>query len=537
MADGTKIGDVYIDVHADTSKFEQDLRDVQNKRSGGTGGAGGGSLTTAAAAATGAGLFSSTTQVASIQLIKNSMKQLTFAILSFKVAIKSSLASMTFFYGTMRMLGGGVITSVVRGLRAISLSGLIRSFADFANTCTKGLLGIGHALASLLKSVSSGIPLIGRLMKFILNPIFLLIATLILAGVSLRKVAGVSEEIKGIWNDIGRMVTVYGRLWTSITGIIPILKSMHGITDAIATNLENWAGFINTVFQGFTGGLRTAFKIANMILTVLKNIISLKFGNIFKDFWQQFKDLFKKNPLEAAEESAKKIKQALQFLQADDLFKKMQELAIGTKENKNPKKEGEGFSWKGLFESIKIAISDMVTDISNAIKSIWDKVKEPITAFSGWFVNKIRETYSFVKGIYENITSGITKIFTYIGKMVDWLLEKIVSLINKIPGVNIKLPEVKLPKELPKELPKTVNEKRKTTLEEYNAIVRSPEEKTPQLTPYDKPLATPQSNAKTREDIEKEANAILKEIANNTRKSAGPQQNIFSGQYQLGVSL
>lgn len=220
---------------------------------------------------------------------------------------------------------------------------------------------------------------------------------------------GIVDTIKGLIQTIlGLIATLFMSIVVIVETVILTIATLIG--GSIATIWGLWSGFFNGLFT-FISGLWNTIK------------------QLFSDIWSIITNFFKNfvNGFKQAREEGHNIFTSLLI-----------RLWSGIK----------GF-FSDLWNTIKTLFSNLGTTIANSFAAFIDGFKNAFKTVFDWFSEKIlqpirqtiKETYEKVlKPVFEWTANGIQTLWSGLKKIVNGfagLINSVLSVINKIPGVSI----------------------------------------------------------------------------------------------------
>ena len=304
------------------------------------------------------------------------------------------------------------------------------------------------------------------------NPIGIIIAAiaaLVAAFVLLwNKSEGFRKFWIGLWEKIKE---VAGNVWEAIKGFFSAAWDfIKGIWDGVA-------GFFSTIFETIKNIIMTyiniwitIFKTAvNVVITIWNAIVGF-----FKGLWEKITAIFAavgnffKERFQAAVNNIKTV-----FAVVANFFKNVWN------------KIKQIFSvvanfFKERFQNAVNNIKLVFSVVGNFFKGVWDKIKGAFAAVGSFFKNVFSNAWKAVKNVFSGVGSffsgiwnKIKKVFTNIGqkigdavggafksainfvlkaaeKVINFpinAINKLLGVINKIPGINLKkLNKIELPR-------------------------------------------------------------------------------------------
>ena len=189
---------------------------------------------------------------------------------------------------------------------------------------------------------------------------------------------------------LGPVISIVGNLTTKVSGLIGAFKNASKALSA---------------GEGFIGALKAMIGPAGLVVIAIAAVIAI--GVLLWKNWDKISAFLKKT-WEGIKSIAITVWTAIKNF-FTNLWNGIKDLFIGV--------------WNGIldfFKSVLNKINDFVTNFVKSVKEKWESV---------W--NGVKD---FFKGIWDGIVGAVEDSVNWIIKAVN----KVISWINKIPGVDIK---------------------------------------------------------------------------------------------------
>lgn len=368
-----------------------------------------------------------------------------------------------------------LICQIVQDLLPVALN-IITTLAPLISEIITSILPVVVQLLEILlpiikQIITSVLPIVVK----VLNTLLPLIAELIHAV--LPVLISILQALMPIIQAVAELFSVF--LASAIEGIKPVIEAfmgyLKGIIDFITGVFTGdwskaWEG-IKNIFRGIWNGLVSIVKIPiEMIKSLFWDSLIVPIGNFFAELWEKIKapfvaifEWFNSNVIQPVIDVFAPIVSKI-----GEIFSKIWEIITTL--------FGVLANWfkDNVITPIVEFFKPIIETIGGIFNNAWNAITDIFSSVGEWFSTKFSEAWEaiknvfapvgdFFKDVWNNIVSLFSEVGTVVGDAISGAfknvvntiigfaegiingfigaINKVIELINKIPGVNIELIE------------------------------------------------------------------------------------------------